>query len=646
MAVSPARAAVAAPGAESDATDTGTLGARPPMGWNSWNTFGCNINEKLIREAADSLVSSGMAKAGYQYVNIDDCWAEKDRDPVTGQYVPSRTRFPSGIKALADYVHAKGLKLGIYTSAGTLTCAKTMPGSLGHEDLDARTFASWDVDLLKYDNCNNQGVPAKDRYQAMGDALRKSGRDILYSICEWGANDPWLWGKSVGGQMWRTTGDINASWGSVMSILDQQAALSPYSGPGGWNDPDMLEVGNPGLTVAESRAHMSLWSLLNAPLIAGNDVRSMPAWVRTMLTDPDVLAVDQDWGGRQGMRIRDDGDQEVWSKPMSDGSVAVVLLNRGAAAQTISTSAAELKLPEAKAYTVRDLWANTEAASNGAIRAQVGSHDAVMLRITPGTTTALPPLVTVVVQPSAPYVEDNAPVKVQVKVYNDGTSSIDGVRVDLTAPETWTAKPAGSTRIASIRAGQIGSATWSVSADRPDAGPVDLGASASWLWRRNAYSDGGAGRFVVATRPPAGESNLSDLTLLSSQNGWGPVERDQSNGEAGAGDGNPLTIAGVQYAKGFGTHAPSSIDFFLGSHCSRLTVTAGIDDEVGDQGRAGFEIRGDDAVLASTEATGAGPAVPLTVDLTGVQHLELRTTNVDGPNFDHTDWAQPKITCA
>jgi alpha-galactosidase len=199
------------------------------MGWNSWNTFHCDIDEQLIRDSADALVTSGMAAAGYEYVNIDDCWAEKDRDPATGRYVAHRERFPSGIKALADYVHSKGLKLGIYTSAGTMTCAQTMPGSLGHEETDAKTFAEWGVDYLKYDNCFNEGVPAEQRYKAMGDALAKTGRPIVYSICEWGDNKPWLWGTSVGGHLWRTTGDINDSWQSVMSILDRQVGLEAYS---------------------------------------------------------------------------------------------------------------------------------------------------------------------------------------------------------------------------------------------------------------------------------------------------------------------------------------------------------------------------------------------------------------------------------
>ncbi|WP_328320884.1 NPCBM/NEW2 domain-containing protein [Kribbella sp. NBC_00382] len=636
---------VPATGAAAADPPLGNLAPTPPMGWNSWNTFGCGINEQLIRGMADTIVSSGLAKAGYQYVNVDDCWGEKDRDPATGRYVASHQRFPSGIKALADYVHGKGLKLGIYTSAGTETCARTMPGSLGHEELDAKTFAEWGVDLLKYDNCNDQGVPAKDRYQAMGDALKKAGRPILYSICEWGANQPWLWGSSVGGHMWRTTGDISASWGSVTSILDQQVGLEAYSGPNAWNDPDMLEVGNPGLSYAESRAHMSLWALLNAPLIAGNDLRSMSAPVRGLLTDPDVLAVNQDWGGRQGAKRRDDGDREVWTKPMSDGSVAVVLLNRGSSQQTIATTAAELGLPKAKAYTVRNLWTNAVAASGGTIRAQVGSHDVAMFRVGTGAG-ALPPLVTVEVAPAKPYTEGSDPTKVAVRIYNDGTSSISRARLGLGVPADWSTVPSGPTQVATVRAGQSGTATWSLTADRPDPGPVDLRATASWLWHNTVYDGTSSGQFSVVTRPPAGQSQLSDLTWLSAQNGWGPVERDTSNGESAAGDGKPITIAGTVYPKGLGAHAPGVIGYYLGKHCSSLTVTVGIDDEVADRGNARFEVVGDGATLASADATGAGTAVPLSANVAGVDLLELRTADIDGPDSDHADWAAPVLTCS
>ncbi|GAA3573007.1 hypothetical protein GCM10022222_66580 [Amycolatopsis ultiminotia] len=355
----------------------------PPMGWNSWNKFGCDIDENLIRETADALVSSGLEDAGYQYVNIDDCWAEQNRN-AEGRFEPNHERFPHGIKALADYVHGKGLKLGIYTSAGTMTCANTMPGALDHEDVDAQTFADWGVDYLKYDNCNNQDRPAVERYRKMGDAIKKTGRPMVYALCEWGENQPWLWGRDAGAQLWRTTGDISDNWASMTEILDRQVGLEKYAGPDGWNDPDMLEVGNGGMSDTEYRAHFSLWALLNAPLLAGNDLRSMPPETTAILENKDIVALDQDWAGVQGHRVRDDGDTEVWTKPMSDGSAAAVLFNRGNSAATITATAAELGL-SSSGYRVRDLWSGAETETTGTLEANVPSHGAAVFRVWPAT---------------------------------------------------------------------------------------------------------------------------------------------------------------------------------------------------------------------------------------------------------------------
>jgi len=368
--------------AASSAVEKPPLAPTPPMGWNSWNKFHCDIDEELIRETADAMVSSGMRAAGYEYVNIDDCWMAPQRD-AEGRLQADPVRFPSGIRAVADYVHARGLKLGIYSSAGTKTC-QGLPASLDHETTDAASFAAWGVDLLKYDNCNNQGRPAVERYTAMADALAATGRPIVYSICEWGQNKPWEWAAEVGGHYWRTTGDISDRWGSMVSILDQQVGLEAYSGPNAWNDPDMLEVGNGGMTTEEYRAHLSLWSILNAPLIAGNDLRSMDATTRALLTDRDVLAVNQDWAGVQGHKIADSGDLEVWAKPMSTGGAAVVLFNRGVAGAQVATTAAALGLPRARSYAVRDLWADTTVVTRAQVRASVPPHGARMFVVRPG----------------------------------------------------------------------------------------------------------------------------------------------------------------------------------------------------------------------------------------------------------------------
>lgn len=336
----------------------GRLAPTPPMGWSSWNKFGCGVDEQVIEQTADALVSSGMREAGYRYVNIDDCWMAPARD-VSGRLVADPVRFPSGIAELARYVHARGLLLGIYSSAGTTTCAGR-PASLGHETVDARTFADWGVDYLKYDYCGSDGSPAPQRYQVMADALTKTERTIVLSISDLGDNKAWLWGATVGAQLWRTTPDIGDEYSSVLSILDAQTGLGGYAGRGGWNDPDSLEVGNGGMTDAQYRAHFALWAVLNAPLLAGNDIRTMSADTRRILLNHDLIAVDQDWAGVEGRLVGAEGSVQVWAKPMSDGSVAVVLLNRGAADASASFAAKSLGLP-AGPYRVRDLWSGQES---------------------------------------------------------------------------------------------------------------------------------------------------------------------------------------------------------------------------------------------------------------------------------------------
>lgn len=364
------------------------MAAQPPMGWNSWNKFGCNVSERLIRETADAIVSSGMRDAGYQYVVIDDCWqVERGAD---GRIVPDPQRFPSGMKALADYVHAKGLRFGIYSDAGTLTCGKR-PGSKGHEEMDARTYAEWGVDYLKYDWCNTEGMDARDAYSRMSRLLRATGREIVFSICEWGSNKPWQWAPGIG-HLWRSTGDIqdcwdcSTSWGGmgVSHIIDQNADLHPYAGPGHWNDPDMLEVGNGGLNPAETRAHFSLWALFAAPLIAGNDVRNMTAETRAVLTNREVIAVNQDPLGVQGRRVRDEGAKEVWMKPLADGSRAVILFNRGSEAGEIYTTWEDIGLAPGTKAALRDLWSGRDlGVFEKRFEVKVGPHDVLMMRVRP-----------------------------------------------------------------------------------------------------------------------------------------------------------------------------------------------------------------------------------------------------------------------
>jgi alpha-galactosidase len=362
----------------------------PPMGWNSWNKFACKgINEKVVRESADSMASNGMKDAGYEFVVIDDCW-QTGRD-AQGNIVADVERFPSGIKALADYVHSKGLKFGIYTDAGTMTCAKR-PGSIGHEYQDAQQYANWGVDYLKEDWCSTlPGQSSESSYTLMRDALKATGRPIVFTICEWGSTKPWLWAGSIGNQ-WRTTGDIQDCWdckkdwggNGVVQILDQLNGIESYAGPGHWNDPDMLEVGNGGMNKEEYRAHFSMWALLSAPLLAGNDIANMSADTKEILLNKEVIAVDQDVMGLQGRRVKKTGGLEVWSKQLADGGRAVALLNRSDKAATISADWQDIGYPAAVNATVRDLWAKKDVGrKSGSYSAEVPSHGVVMVTVKP-----------------------------------------------------------------------------------------------------------------------------------------------------------------------------------------------------------------------------------------------------------------------
>ncbi len=364
------------------------LALTPPMGWNSWNKFGCNVSEDLIKEIADAMVESGMRDAGYEYIVIDDCW-QIGRDE-NGNIIADPERFPSGIKALADYVHSKGLKFGLYSDAGIKTC-QGRPGSRGYEFQDARQYTVWGVDYLKYDWCHHGDQSAIASYSLMRDALQAAGKPIVFSICEWGSNKPWLWAEDIG-NLWRTTGDIldcwdcRKEWGGMgwTHILDKQVGLEIYAGPGHWNDPDMLEVGNSGMTITEYRAHFSLWCILAAPLMAGNDLRNMTPEIIEILTNREVIAVDQDSFGRQGSKVKDDGNFEVWSKELKDGSRAVVLFNRSKSDEKISVTWNEIGYPNHLYAKVRDLWLKKDLGKfTGKFSAKVPSHGVVMVKIAP-----------------------------------------------------------------------------------------------------------------------------------------------------------------------------------------------------------------------------------------------------------------------
>jgi len=356
------------------------LARTPPMGWNSWNKFANRIDDATVRGIADAMARNGMSDAGYVFVNIDDTW-EGERD-ARGNIQPNQ-KFPD-MKALADYVHSKGLKLGIYSSPGPNTC-EGYEGSYGHDEQDARTYAAWGIDYLKYDWCGAftlyKDSEMQAVYQKMGDALLASGRPIVYSLCQYGLADVWKWGPGVGGNLWRTGGDISDSWDSMSRIGFSQDRLAPYARSGHWNDPDMLEIGNGHMTDTEYRTHMSLWSMLAAPLIAGNDVRNMSASIHDILTNREVIAIDQDEAGHQAKRVWQSGQQEVWSRELSNGDVAVAVFNRAPEVSKVSFRWTDVGFRKAPSQ-IRDLWRHTHRRETEAeYSADVPGHGVELLRV-------------------------------------------------------------------------------------------------------------------------------------------------------------------------------------------------------------------------------------------------------------------------
>jgi len=376
------------------------LAQTPPMGWNSWNTFQTNIDLPLLKGMVDTYVSSGMKDAGYTYFVLDDGWMAMQRDK-DGNLVADPKKFPNGMKEFADYVHSKGLKFGIYNCAGTLTCAG-YPGTRGYEYQDARLYASWGVDYLKFDWCNTDGINAIEAYTTMSKAIRAAGRPMIFSLCEWGQHKPWRWAKEVG-QLWRSTGDIYAgfeknlnkgSWyaSSVLTILDQQDSIRQYAGPGHWNDPDMLEVGN-GMKYNEDKAHFSLWCMLAAPLMAGNDLRKMSDQTKEILTNKEVIALDQDPLGIEAFRFYAFDGIEIWVKPLANNELAVCFLNRSGRPQKVSYDWKEHVITDAfsnasfdfnqTTYKLRDLWEKKDLGTTAKLtNLVIPSDDVVVLRLT------------------------------------------------------------------------------------------------------------------------------------------------------------------------------------------------------------------------------------------------------------------------
>jgi len=630
------------------------------MGWNDWYTFFCNIDEKLIKQTADALVSSGMRDAGYNYVNLDDCWLDHNRD-ADGNLQADPTKFPDGIKAVADYVHERGLKLGIYEDVGTKTCAG-YPGSYGRVQQDADTFASWGIDFVKVDWCNvpfgdfpglSQQDVAKKLYTQYSEALKATGRPIVFSICEWNpALQPWTWAPAIS-NMWRTNNDYGDSWRQIVANLDREADLAKYAGPGHWNDPDILQVGLGGMNTTEDRAHFSAWAMLAAPLLAGNDLRSMSAATKEILTNREVIAVDQDSLGVGASRISHTDSADVWVRPLANGDRAIMLFNRGDETSTISTTARAAGLPNAGAYSVRDLWAHTTSESAGTIAQSVPGHSAAMFRVAPlnDEVEDYPPATDVNVHADVPPVYPGAPYHVAAPgqtipatatLRNDGRSSITDARLTMHGPDGWQVSGAPATAPA-IPAGKQLSGQWQVTVPPGTApGRYEVSADATYSWSDGTRSAAasGAGGFRVLV-PPSGVVDAAHLDRLSESNGYGPVLVDRSYW------GGPLTIHGTVYDHGLWTNAVASLTWYLGGNCTRFTADLGLDDSTKGPGSVTYHISTDgQQVLDTGVVHNSTPTVHAAVDVSGARVLQIDVGDAgDGISYDNADVAAPQLTC-
>jgi alpha-galactosidase len=628
------------------------------MGWNDWYSFTCNVNAQLVEQSAQAMVTSGMKAAGYQYVNIDDCWMAKQRD-ANGNLQADPSKFPDGIKAVADYVHSLGLKLGIYEDVGTATCAG-YPGSYGHDQQDAGTFASWGIDFVKVDWCNvpfgnfpgmTEQQVAEQLYTQYSQALRATGRPMLFSICEWDPSlQPWTWAPKIA-NMWRSNNDYGDSWSQVLGNLDQEASLAPYAGPGHWNDPDILQVGRGGMSTAEDQAHFSMWSMLAAPLLAGNDLRSMPAGTKAILTNREVIAIDQDPLGAEATRLSHSGNADVWVKRLANGDRAVMLLNRGGTPLNISTTARAAGLPPAGAYAVRDLWAHTTRESAGPVTAAVPPDSAMLYRVSPldSGIGQYAPVTDVSVSPQVPPAYPGSPfrlvqpgqtIAVPAAFRNDGRESVTDASLSLTAPSGWDVNGTPVTAGA-VPTGQQLTGSWQVTVPPGTAaGSYALTGTATYRWTHGQATSSGQGGFQVVV-PPAGSPYLDQLNWLSAASSFDGVLIDRNY------FGGPLSIHGTQYPHGLWANSIATIYYYLGGNCSAFTADLGLDDSTRAAGAVDYQFYADGTkVYDSGVVTNSTPTVHANVNVSGAHILELYVGEGNGTiNYGNADFGNPQLTC-
>ncbi|WP_460783071.1 NPCBM/NEW2 domain-containing protein [Nonomuraea fastidiosa] len=627
---------------EAAATATAPLTA-PPMGWST-RSLGCSVSEQSVRQAADAMAS--LAPLGYRYVIIDDCWLAAQRSG--GKLAPDATRFPGGIAGLASYLHSKGLKLGLSLSAGTTACSGGGPGSYRNEAADAAQIKAWGVDYVKYDWCN---IPTADfpgkNVQQIAEALYRPmrqalGQDIVFAMNnEDGSTVPWLWGKDAGATTWRTNvynKPINGTYPDMVAIWEFNQLRAEYAGPGSWADPDLVQAGRTGMTETEHRTQMTLWAMAAAPLILQTPPQQAPA---SIVANPKVIAVNQDPLGVHGTFVKTDGWYHVLAKPLANGDRAIALFNESDRAAVISA-----RLGSGR-YRVEELWTGEVSSTTGELAAQVPAHAARLYRV--AATDAdeqAPPLVTFEADPQKfpgddrpSVLEPGVPGEIVTRVTNTGaTAALRDIEVTAKAPQGWTIEAGTPARTGLLKPGKTFTVRWNVTATAPP-GSYEI------EFRQGERT--ATAVIMVAKGPGPGTTYVSDLEWTAVKNHFGPVEKDTSNGDQAGGDGRPITIEGVRYAKGLGAHAPADIEYYTGGRCTTVQFFAGIDDEVGANGSAGFEVWADGGRVAySGLITGSMPARKVTANIEGARFVRLVATNGgDNAYYDHVDFADATITC-
>ncbi|MFD7308714.1 NPCBM/NEW2 domain-containing protein [Promicromonospora sp. NPDC059942] len=644
----------------------------PYQGWNTYYGLGGDFSADEVLDVADFLVSSGLADAGYDIVWLDGGWQADVPRGADGRLQGDPARFPDGMAALADEIHDRGLRAGIYTDAGPYIPGTCGLGSGGHYQTDADTFAEWGYDAVKVDFlCGiTADLDPQEAFTAFSDALRNnsSGRPMIFNLCnpvtspDWGdypeeQQSTWSWTYAPDiAESWRTYTDVGfvgqIQFKDVLRNFDANARHPEVAGPGRFSDPDYLGP-ELGMTTEEFRTQMSLWTVAAAPLVISSDPRTLSQESMNILLDEDVLAIDQDRLGVQGTRVGAAGTTETWAKPLADGSVAVALLNRGDRPAEVATTARDLGL-HGRSFAVLDTWTDARTQSSGTIRAAVPAHGAALLRVTPTRHDGAPRLVasppaftSVGADAVAPTTDLLAAagdrLTTEVTLHNDGSAPVRDPRVSLTVPEGWTARALGAApRV--VRPG--GSATVAFAVSVPagtGTGAYDVAASVS----------SGSGRVttppsrvtVAPAAPSGGGVVLSRHPWVSASSGWMEPTVDQS-----VGGGSPLTVAGVVHETGIGVATPSHVRYYLGGACTALTGSVGIDDVVGtvgpEGGTATFDVVGDGKTLWSSGLVERGEAIAFDVDVTGVRDLTLEVGDAsDGGYNDRADWLTLTTTC-